>query len=180
MGTATARGENALVEAARNAINCTLLEDGGVKGARGILINITGSSQLSLHDVNEACALIRAAAEYEDVQINFGIVLNEDMGDEVKITVIATGFQRSNLPTIERGRAADESRMIAAASQALPAPMPMEQSMSLPVSVTIEETDPIESEIEIATTPTMASVPEEQKNDLDMPAFLRRERRLFQ
>ena len=98
MGSATAKGENALVEAAKQAINCALLEEGGVKGARGILINITGSSKLSLHEVNEACALIRAAAEYEDVQINFGIVLDESLDDEVKITVIATGFQRAGLP----------------------------------------------------------------------------------
>src|SRR5215208_686217 len=87
MGTATASGENALVEAARQAINCPLLEEGGVKGARAILINITGSSGISIHDVNEACTLIRTAAEYEDVQVNFGIVLDEKMEDEVKITV---------------------------------------------------------------------------------------------
>ena len=100
MGTASAKGENALVEAAKQAINSALLEEGGVKGARGILINITGSSKLSLHDVNEACALIRAAAEYDDVQINFGIVLDESMDDEAKITVIATGFQRAGLPAV--------------------------------------------------------------------------------
>jgi len=57
MGTATAKGENAAIEAAKQAINCALLEEGGVKGARGILINITGSSKLSIHEVNEACAL---------------------------------------------------------------------------------------------------------------------------
>jgi cell division protein FtsZ len=72
MGSASAKGENALVEAAKQAITGSLVEEGGVKGARGILINITGSSKLGLHEVNDACALIRAAAEYEDVQINFG------------------------------------------------------------------------------------------------------------
>ena len=79
-----------------------------MKGARGILINITGSSKLSLHDVNEACALIRAAAEYEDVQINFGIVLDEALEDEVKITVIATGFQRAGLPAIRPGSTSEQ------------------------------------------------------------------------
>ena len=59
-----------------------------------ILINIKGSSQMSLHDVNEACELIRAAAEYEDVQINFGMAMDESLGDEVRLTVIATGFPR--------------------------------------------------------------------------------------
>src|SRR5271155_5676311 len=102
MGTASATGENAAVVAAERAISCPLMEAGGVRGARGVLINITGSSRLGLHEVNEACSLIREAAQNEDVQINFGVVLNEAMGDEVKITVIATGFQRENLPAIER------------------------------------------------------------------------------
>jgi cell division protein FtsZ len=102
MGTAMAAGENAAVIAAQKAISCPLLDAGGVRGARGILINITGSSNLGLHEVNEACSLIRAAAENEDVQINFGVVLNESAGDEVKITVIATGFERECLPAIHR------------------------------------------------------------------------------
>src|SRR5438132_1594566 len=104
MGTATAKGENASIEAARQAISSPLMEEGGVKGARGVLINITGSSKLSLHDVNEACSLIRAATSNEDAQINFGVVLNESMKDEVKITVIATGFQRDNLPVLSSRR----------------------------------------------------------------------------
>src|SRR3984885_3997400 len=102
MGTASAKGENAARVAAERAISCPLMEAGGVRGARGVLINITGSSRLSLHEVNEACTLIRESAENEDVQINFGVVMNEAMGDEVKITVIATGFERENLPTIAR------------------------------------------------------------------------------
>jgi cell division protein FtsZ len=102
MGTAIASGENAPVEAARLAINSPLMEEGGVHGARGVLINITASSQLGIHDVNEACNLIRTATENNDVQINFGVVLEESLGDNVKITVIATGFQRDSLPEIER------------------------------------------------------------------------------
>src|SRR5271163_659873 len=109
MGTASASGENASIEAARQAISSPLMEEGGVKGARGVLINITGSSRLGLHEVNEACSLIREAAQNEDVQINFGVVLNEAMGEEVKITVIATGFQRENLPAIERKKTAVEA-----------------------------------------------------------------------
>jgi cell division protein FtsZ len=102
MGTASASGEGASVAAAEKAISCQLMEAGGVRGARGVLINITGSSRLGLHEVNEACTLIRNAAQNDDVQINFGVVLNENMGDEVKITVIATGFERENLPAIQR------------------------------------------------------------------------------
>ncbi len=102
MGTATAKGDDALMKAAQQAISSPLLEAGGVRGARGVLINITGSSRLGLHEVNDACELIRMAAENDDVQINFGVVLDESMDDEVKITVIATGFERDSLPSIRR------------------------------------------------------------------------------
>src|SRR4051794_860940 len=102
MGTATVRGENAAVEAARQAIGCPLLEDTRIAGSRGILVNITGSASLGLHEVSEACSIIREAAECEDVQINFGIIQNESMGDAVKITVIATGFQPEQAPAFER------------------------------------------------------------------------------
>src|SRR5579864_8657575 len=118
MGTATGTGENAAIEAARLAIGSPLMEEGGVEGARGVLINITGSSRLSLHDVNEACTLIRAATKNEDAQINFGVVLNETMKDEVKITVIATGFEREHLPELNRRAEAT------AGFQHFPAPPP--------------------------------------------------------
>ena len=187
MGTATAKGDGALVEAARQAINCSLLEEGGVKGARGILINIPGSSKLSLHEVNQACTLIRAAAEYEDAQVNFGIVLDEAMGDEVKITVIATGFQRSNLPPIERGSSTldrierSESREMRPAIIATPAGS---QRQDDDIS-RFEEPETLEEETALsAQTLTITAVEEpeeeESKNDLEMPAFLRRERKLFQ
>src|SRR5215468_2455893 len=93
LGTAIARGENAAVDAAKQAISCPLLEDSRITGSRGVLINITGSSRLGLHEVNEACTIIREAAQCEEVQISFGVILNESMADAVKITVIATGFQ---------------------------------------------------------------------------------------
>jgi cell division protein FtsZ len=170
MGTATARGEGALVEAARQAISCAMLDDGGVKGARGILINITGSSRLSLHEVNEACALIRAAAEYDDVQINFGIVLNEAMEDEVKITVIATGFQRANLPAIERKQAGDFTDT--------PANQPLVFDDEFP-GRSDSDTEPALAGSNGNGAGSTQSA-EEAKDDLEMPAFLRRERRLFQ
>src|SRR5207237_235165 len=82
-----------VVDAARQAISCPMLEDTRITGSRGILINITGSSSLGLHEVNEACSIIREAAGTEDVQVNFGVTQNEAIGDQVKVTVIATGFQ---------------------------------------------------------------------------------------
>src|SRR6266571_3120755 len=96
MGTATGKGENAAIDAAREAINSPLLEDSRIRGSRGILINITGSSRLGLHEVNEACSIIREAADCEDVMISFGVILNEALEDAVKVTVIATGFQPVN------------------------------------------------------------------------------------
>jgi cell division protein FtsZ len=96
MGTAIRSGNNRALEAAQAAMASPLLEAGAIDGARGILINITGSSSLKLSEVNEASSLIQSAA-HEDANIIFGAVLDEKMGDEVKITVIATGF-RDQMP----------------------------------------------------------------------------------
>ena len=91
MGAAISAGENRAVEAAQHAISSPLLEDVSIKGARGVLINITGGPTLSLHEVNEAATLIQEEAD-DEANIIFGAVIDETMGDEVRITVIATGF----------------------------------------------------------------------------------------
>ncbi|MDR3754935.1 MAG: cell division protein FtsZ [Terracidiphilus sp.] len=96
MGTAIGSGANRAAEAAQLAMASPLLEEGAIDGARGILINITGSSSLKLSEVNQASSLIQSAA-HEDANIIFGAVLDEKMGEEVKITVIATGF-RDQMP----------------------------------------------------------------------------------
>jgi cell division protein FtsZ len=96
MGTATAKGEDRASKAAQAAIASPLLEAGAIDGARGILINVTGSSSLRLAEVNEASTIIQSAA-HEDANIIFGAVLDEKMKDEVKITVIATGFKDTPL-----------------------------------------------------------------------------------
>jgi cell division protein FtsZ len=96
MGTAVRSGANRAIEAAQAAMASPLLEAGAIDGARGILINITGSSSLKLSEVNEASSLIQSSA-HEDANIIFGAVLDEKMGEEVKITVIATGF-RDQMP----------------------------------------------------------------------------------
>ncbi len=93
MGTALRSGPNRASEAAMAAMASPLLEAGAIDGARGILINITGSSSLKLSEVNEASSLIQNAA-HEDANILFGAVQDETMGDDVKITVIATGFRQ--------------------------------------------------------------------------------------
>lgn len=92
MGTGTASGENRAIEAAQRAISSPLLEDNSIQGAHGVLLNITGGPDMSLFEVNEASSLIQAEA-HEDANIIFGTVIDETMGDEIRITVIATGFE---------------------------------------------------------------------------------------
>ena len=91
MGTGSAKGENRAVEAATAAISSPLLENIKIDGATGIIINVTGGPDLSLYEVNEASTLITEAA-HEDAEIIFGAVIDENMTDEVRVTVIATGF----------------------------------------------------------------------------------------
>ena len=91
MGAATAIGETRAVEAAQRAISSPLLEDVSIKGARGLLINVTGGPDLSLYEVNEAASLIQEEA-HEDANIIFGAVIDDKLSDEIRVTVIATGF----------------------------------------------------------------------------------------
>jgi len=91
MGASTASGENRAIEAAQKAISSPLLEDISIQGARGVLINITGGPDLCLHEVNEAATLIQEEA-HDDANIIFGAVIDDSMADEIRITVIATGF----------------------------------------------------------------------------------------
>jgi len=91
MGASSARGENRAIEAAQKAVSSPLLEDISIQGARGVLINITGGPDLCLHEVNEAASMIQEEA-HDDANIIFGAVIDENITDEIRITVIATGF----------------------------------------------------------------------------------------
>jgi cell division protein FtsZ len=93
MGMGVSRGTNRAVEAAEKAVSCPLLEEGSVGGARGVLLNITGGANLSLHEVGEAASIIEKAADPE-AHIIVGQVINPAMTDEIVVTVIATGFER--------------------------------------------------------------------------------------
>jgi len=95
MGTGSAEGEERAVEAAHNAISNPLLDDVRIEGAKGVLINITGGSDLTLHEISEACNLIREEA-HEDALIIFGDVIEQSRNGAVQVTVIATGFQDFN------------------------------------------------------------------------------------
>ncbi|HUQ49442.1 MAG TPA: cell division protein FtsZ [Terriglobales bacterium] len=184
MGTATGRGERRAMQAAQAAIASPLLEAGAIDGARGILINITGSSSLKLAEVNEASTIIQSAA-HEDANIIFGAVQDEKMKDEVKITVIATGF-RTDMPAkkdkersvTEAAAAIARERTVSAfipstpTASSRPAPVVRPQAAANSVSsmsagAMHRETATIESVKQNIKT-------EVESDDLDVPAFIRK------
>ena len=112
MGAGRATGENRAIEATQQAISSPLLEEATIQGAKGVLINITGGSDLTLFEVNAASSIIRESAD-DDANIIFGAVIDETLTDEMKITVIATGFDREAISVAS-----------AAATTAIPAPPP--------------------------------------------------------
>jgi len=173
MGTAVATGSSAAVEAARKAVSSPLLEDASIEGARGILINITGSTGLGLHEVHEASTIIQKAAD-PDANIIFGAVLNESMGDEVKITVIATGFRDGSVA----GRR-HESAAVGAAQGNIRT-MPYREAAARPAPAALrtgeERSQAVRS---VLPEPATAGADEPQEvaadpNDLEQPAILRR------
>jgi cell division protein FtsZ len=97
MGMGVSRGTNRAIEAAQKAICSPLLEEGSVEGARGVLLNISGGPNMSLHEIEEAASIIQQAADAE-ANIIVGQVINPDMGDDLVVTVIATGFERDEQP----------------------------------------------------------------------------------
>ena len=119
MGTGRASGEKRAIESARMAINSPLLEDVSINGATGILVNITGGPDLTLAEVQEACSLVHEAADPE-CNIIFGSVIDPNCGDEVRITVIATGFQMA--PAADAGEGRSSARSPARKDQ-MPLPM---------------------------------------------------------
>jgi len=152
IGTAVATGSNAAVEAARAAINSPLLEDTKIKGARQVLMNITASPDIGLHELNEACSIIREASGSDDLQLNFGVIAKPEMGDSVKVTVIATGF-----------------------AQPEAAPEPLFEPK--PASAFFSERDPAPAP-EIAPPPAPpvhepVAAAQAFEDDLDVPAYLR-------
>ncbi|MEE8348552.1 MAG: cell division protein FtsZ [Acidobacteriota bacterium] len=125
MGTGVAEGDGRAETAARKAINSPLLEDSSIQGARGVLINITGSESMTLHEVSEASRIIQEAA-HVDANIIFGSVFDEQMGNKVKITVIATGFEEEQA----QGEAASLRPRLTSLRQPHPETLPREEATS--------------------------------------------------
>lgn len=145
MGMGISRGTNRAIEAAQKAICSPLLEEGSVEGARGVLLNITGGPNMSLHEIEEAASIIQQTADSE-ANIIVGQVINPDMGDDLVVTVIATGFDR------------DEE----------PAPMAMAAERA-----TVRAPKAAQPALAAAAVSTTAA-PERPLKDLDRPTFLRR------
>jgi cell division protein FtsZ len=175
MGSATAGGSRRATEAAQKAIASPLLEAGAIDGARGILINITGSSSLKLAEVQEACTIIQNAA-HEDANIIFGAVMDEKMKDSVKITVIATGFKDS----VSRKRRREEQQLDFVPSRSAPDFFERELEPE-PASPSMVGEGPeaalTDSGPQATTREAIAAhfeQPQFERDDLDVPAFLRK------
>src|SRR5205823_4394351 len=179
MGTGRAVGERRAIEAAQQAISSPLLEDVSITGATGILINITGGPDLTLFEVNEASTLIQEAA-HEDANIIFGSVIDANLVDEVRITVIATGFDRVQAqlgaPVLvavpERKRATQITMPYAARPLQPPAP-PQQHAQPQPPQPQRADQTPVTAPMP-APRSRMPSLSGAEETELDIPAFLRR------
>jgi cell division protein FtsZ len=168
MGTAVASGSNRAIDAANRAISSPLLEDNSIQGAQGILINVTGSNSLALHEVHEASSIIQKAA-HENANIIFGAVMDEAMKDSVKITVIAAGFREITRKTTQQKPSYMPKSWKTAAAGVGGSRESESASRRLPDEVQAPAPPP---------APAARPIPEvvqESANDLDVPTFLRRQ-----
>ena len=165
MAIGSANGENRAEEAAKKAIHSALL-DVSIEGAQGILFNVKGGGDLSLFEVNEAAELIRANA-HPEANIIFGAVVDDDMDDELHITVIATGFDKNPPSEPPVGYARPASRDTSYPARATPAPT---APQPIPPPTEPQPTPPRTEE------PVDFPVRTFNRDDLDIPAFLRRPR----
>jgi cell division protein FtsZ len=178
MGSAEASGGSAAVDAAKKAVSSPLLEDTSIEGARGILINITGSPKLGLHEVHEASTIIQKAADPE-ANIIFGAVLNDAMEDRVKITVIATGFRSENVGISKKmsdAAAVSAAELRPAMQQAAAG---RHRGIDASAHFSAPETDlpvvqPREPELGTVVESSLAPIETEPAHDLEVPSFLRR------
>jgi cell division protein FtsZ len=178
MGAASAIGENRAVEAAQRAISSPLLEDLSIKGARGLLINITGGTDLSLYEVNEAASLIQEEA-HEDANIIFGAVIDDQLSDEIRVTVIATGFGDLETRYAPRTVSTGSSPMTTPLPPS-PPPIPTRSGITAPVQSAA--TRPIEPSTEPVSPSQVKMFPNKPvrrlglivDESLDIPTFKRR------
>lgn len=169
MGTARCKGEDRAAKAAMSAINSPLLENVNIQGARGVLINITGNSDLGLHEINDAASVVYDMVS-EDANIILGSVIDPAMHDEIMVTVIATGFEGAQNqlipPVVEK-----QPEVIAAQPVVEPAPAPRVSNETVALRAAQYK---IEPEMSAAATPLTTRTASLDLHDLDTPAFLRK------
>jgi cell division protein FtsZ len=173
MGTGMSEGEDRAMKAANAAISSPLLEDASVKGARGVIINVTGGQDLSLIEVSEASAIIQEAA-HEEANIIFGAVVDPRMEGRVKITVIATGFDR---PAAAHVAAASAQTPVDLQSYAAWKQDTGERAVAAGGSrISLSRRAVLDMPLPIATADDIGPGAEfEPASPLDVPAFLRRQ-----
>ncbi|MDT0171938.1 cell division protein FtsZ [Exiguobacterium sp. BRG2] len=159
MGVGVATGEHRATEAAKKAISSPLLET-SIEGAKGVLMNITGSANLSLYEVTEAAQIVQSAAD-EEVNLIFGSVINDNLEDEIIVTVIATEFENEPLD-FEIPSAQEMMKNLLKKKQATPPPT--------------EESKPQVEETPVSSNPEPAKAPDVEET-MDIPSFLRRNNR---
>ncbi len=177
MGTGTASGEGRIDQATRMAVNSPLLEDISMSGARGVLINITGSSNIGLAEVNDAVSIIQNEA-HDDANIIFGQVIDESMGDSVSVTVIATGFGRAENPSFISRELHSSVRATAVTRDECDTEKPMARTvipaeplnMHVPAFIRRSQRESNSRHLGI-----VEEVNTETEEDLDIPTFLRRQ-----
>ncbi len=174
MGTGRSSGAQRAIEAMQAAISSPLLEDVSLDGATGLLVNITGGASLTLHEVNEAVSMAQSAAD-PDANIIFGSVVDEALGDEVRITVIATGFQPRESEKRPVGRPVQVQVPQAAPVKTVPPPLPAEAKAKEPIRLA----QPVAPAVAAARAPGQRRdaskfKPLEAEDQYDIPAFLRR------
>lgn len=171
MGTGRASGERRALEAAQQAISSPLLEDVNITGATGILINITGGPDLTLFEVNEASTLIQEAA-HEDANIIFGSVIDANLVDEVRITVIATGFDHVVMHAGEPPREERERHKRASATQIAMPYVRTQNSGQVYAPNNENKSTPRDAtrEVRLDTTPVTAPLRPEFKTPVPQPA----------
>jgi cell division protein FtsZ len=169
MGTGIARGENRAIEAAQRAISSPLLEDITISGARGILINITGGADLTLYEVNEASTLVQEEAD-EDANIIFGAVIDENLREEMRVTVIATGFGRAE----EKEERLPESRAAAQQRERTVISFARKES-NRDVPTFIRQEKGVEIQERPAKSARGRLSPNLREDEYDIPTFLRKQ-----
>jgi cell division protein FtsZ len=159
MGTGISSGENRSVEAAQRAISSPLLEDISIEGAKGLLINITGGPNMTLNEINEATTLVQKEA-HEDANIIWGMVIDQAMKEELRVTVIATGFGRA------------EEKGVSRFKKVAPISLSLRENRDLPTFMRRMKINERFDEVKLAEPPDFSV---EDEDRFDIPTFLRKQ-----